>query len=896
MADVPVINPSGESVSIPEEQLDSALQQGYVSDPPEAQAARAKETQYGTLPEMGKTALEGFTQGIAGPASPAIEHYFGNEPAEDIRGREEVNPWTHGIAKAAGLGVGLLSGEGLPGAAVGIAEQLGLPTLGRAAVEMGILGVGDEASKAILQDPNQTATNAIAHVGLSAALGGALGLGGEMLANTFGKAGKAVANSKLGQWTGDMVDRLGYHVDNPNLGESLSDTLSKYYTDMKSMTDSVRGGEGIKAQDIAQALPPTTSPELVGHVEQVVGNIRSLGNRLEASPDIYSGGGTKAFRGYTNRLFDKLGITEQQRLLEEQSNLYDKITAIEKTPDVPQKLLDSLAEAQTTRSMVEGSAAIFGEDAISTAKSVEQDLLNKIETLKTDKSGTIRELHNSIDRIARTPKGILVKSPAELFTALDQFKRDIGPLSSWNAFTPNTEKPVSTAIKEIYGKVQDALEDKGAWGQAGKIQSDINDAWTKYIPALKDAEKSFTIPTAEGERIIDPGKMQTYINQTGKLSGEIKRGRMSDFLEASENFKNTLKDTYSRLGLEVPETTSPQALLDTTNTLSGGAKFADALVKRGLAKMGGQAIGGGVGAVAGSVVGAPGIGAALGSVGLGSVFESLLPTIGKSLFSKEASAPGLKAAVDFASSAIKADSTLNKGIRAIVSGNVIEAADRFIKSSPEELEKLDKLVGQLQQSPDKLLSIGSSLAHYMPDHSNMLAAQSSNIISYLSQKRPHAAQQLPFDREFEPNRVQDGAWKRTLQLADKPLSIMSLIQSGRSTAQDVQDMQNMYPQMMKSIQDKIMRQVLDVKSDKGTIPYSTRMHLSLFAGEPLDSTMTPQVAFAAQAVFAAANGSQSTADGAQKRSKGSNKALDKVPQTYATPLQARALEKQNKPV
>jgi len=789
MPRVPVIDPSGVSGDVEQTDLPAYLDQGYTQDSPEAQASRQKETKFGTPLEMAKTAVEGLGEGIAGPISPAIERLGGERP-EDIRSRAETNPWTHGISKAVGLGAGLMTGTGLPGLAVGAGKAVG-GTLARGAAEMAVLALGDEATKAVLQDPNQTATNAIANVGLSSVLGGAMGVAGKAASSLFGKVGDVLADSKMGKWVGDVKDRLGYHIDNPNPGTSLSDHMTQYYEDMKGLTDSVRGGEGLKAQDIAATLPESITPNIRNVMGDTIQHISGAVDKIAAEPAIYQGGAGKALEAYRDRLIT--GISEDS-------------------------------------------------------------------------------------------------SPKELFTALDQFKKDIAPLKKWNSLSPETEKPASKLIGDVYGKVQMALEDQGAWGEAGKIQSEVNQAWSKYIPALKDAEKSFTIPTAEGTRIIDPGKLQTYINQTDKLSGEIKRGRMQDFLEASENFKSTLKDTYSRLGLEAPTTISPQALLDTVQSLSSGAKFADTLVKRGLAKMGGQAIGGSVGAAAGSVVGMPAVGAALGSMGLGPVFESLLPTIVKPLLSKEANAPAVQAALDYAQAAVRTEGVLKRAVKAITSGTVLDISDRLIKSAPEELERLDKMVAEVSLAPDKLLNMGHNLAHYMPDHSSALTAHSSNIIQYLVSQKPHPASQLPFDREFKANDVHAGQWNRTLQLADKPLSILKTIQSGRSTMRDMQDMTAMYPQMLSNIKDKLMQGVLDAKSSGKSIPYATRMHMSLFVGEPLDSTMVPSSIQALQAVFAVAG----TPASPQKGSKGSTKALAKGPAMYATPSQARDQARQNK--
>ena len=48
----------------------------------------------------------------------------------------------------------------------------------------------------------------------------------------------------------------------------------------------------------------------------------------------------------------------------------------------------------------------------------------------------------------------------------------------------------------------------------------------------------------------------------------------------------------------------------------------------------------------------------------------------------------------------------------------------------------------------------------------------------------------------------------------------------------------------------LLSAMMDHTKDGGTIPYKQRQSLSLFTGQPLDSTMTPQSIMAVQNVYA----------------------------------------------
>jgi len=136
--------------------------------------------------------LEGAAQGFAGPLATGVELGLSklgvpNLSAEDIAGREQANPWTHGIGEAVGLGAGLLTGTGEAGLATNLAEHLA-PTattvagkVGSAAlsglISNGIIQGGNEISKAMLGqgDPQAPVASALLDIGASGLFGGVIG-------------------------------------------------------------------------------------------------------------------------------------------------------------------------------------------------------------------------------------------------------------------------------------------------------------------------------------------------------------------------------------------------------------------------------------------------------------------------------------------------------------------------------------------------------------------------------------------------------------------------------------------------------------------------------------------------------------------------------------------------
>ena len=82
-----------------------------------------------------------------------------------------------------------------------------------------------------------------------------------------------------------------------------------------------------------------------------------------------------------------------------------------------------------------------------------------------------------------------------------------------------------------------------------------------------------------------------------------------------------------------------------------------------------------------------------------------------------------------------------------------------------------------------------------------------------------------------------------------------------------------------------MEQLVDVKANKEFIPYETRLGLSLFLGQPLDATMTPQSIMANQKPQVPQENAEQQM--MPQRQKGSLKALDKYSNLFKTGSQAR---------
>lgn len=477
-------------------------------------------------------------------------------------------------------------------------------------------------------------------------------------------------------------------------------------------------------------------------------------------------------------------------------------------------------------------------------------------------------------------------TPAEIFEAAQAFKQELQSWSKFSKIAPPAiaEREFIRAAKDLSHTFRTALEDSGVWGKVAERQGVINKAFSEYLPTLKNFESKFTTEIA-GERVIDPGKVTTFLNQTGKMSGAVKREMLGNFIEAAEKYKKVIGDSHFNLGLESPiQSHSMAALKDALQELTPGAKLADTMVKKGLANLAGQGTGAVVGGAMGSAVGAPGIGAIVGQHALGPFFSSILPGIAKAVLDNPSSAAGLRGASEFGLAVIKGEAAINKGARAVFKSAREALPSTQTNVSQNDLDRLEKKMAAAEKNPEALLSIGQDAGHYMPAQAAAMAETAGRIMNYLGTVKPAPVKLAPLDEPIEPTKEQEETYRNALSIADKPLSILAKIQDNTLLPEDVKALVSMYPDLYTKLSQSLTNAMIEETSKGETVPYKLKQGLSLFLGQALDSTLTPMGIQAAQATFMVQR-AQPNPNVPQKQSKDKSKLSD-MTDRYQTSLQA----------
>lgn len=762
-------------------------------------APEIQQSQYGTPMEQGKAALEGVAQGVAGPLATQAELSMGVKP-EDMRAREEANPYTSMAGKIAGLGGSMMSGIG-EGAAVlklgeaagnmvkgaGLASKIGAAAADGAIQNMLVAG-GDEATKQLRADPDASMQSAVTNVGLSGLLGGSIS--GAL--GTVSPLWKAAFGDKGNQLIADFNGRMAEHMTGIDPATSVTKELSDHWDATNSVADPVYGANGLKSQQIEKAMP-------------------------EFHQDMADQAG---------RLSTSLGDT------------LDTMNA--KPNKFPPRLTDKLNDVKTSLDTALGNA----------------------------------------------------QQPSDIFNALQDAKQTLQSYGKFDKFvTPVDEGHdfVQTAKKLQYD-FRTALEDQKTWGDAGKAQQDINKAFSEYLPATKDFQSKFTSKVG-GDPIVDPGKVNTYINQLGKPNAEIKSQVLQNYLDASDKYRGKISDIYNNLGIDNPvPQSSLNATMQTFNKPTTGSKLADILVEKGLQSAGGKGIGAGIGSMVGSKLAIPGgefLGALVGAHVLGPFISSVMPIIAKPLMNQASNAAGLRAAAEAGQSMIRGQSLISRATE-----NLFKAGKDIIPTSlvpnATKLAKLDKLIQSTARQPAGNTEGVNNISHYMPDHGAAAASTVGRAVSYLSTLRPNTDPKAPLDNKIAPSSTSIANYNRQLENAEQPLMLLKRIKDGTLTSKDLTTVQTVYPDLYRTMAMKIMDSMTDHLTKGNTIPYQTRIGLSKFAAQPLDSSLQPMSIIAAQPQSPMPQPPGEQPGKGKPRKGAGGTALNKLSSTYQTQTQALA--------
>lgn len=859
------------------------------------------QDKYGGLGQQAIAGLEGVARGVAGPLAPLAERALGVDP-EDIRGREEANPWTHGIGEGVGLvgGAVALPQASLAGAmakageaakvATGLAEAANAASwgtkVGAAAVaqaaEMAVFQGSDEAAKLILQDPSVSAESAIANIGLAAALGGA---GGAFFAGAVNPLWEATAGPQVERLLTGLKDHLNGKAKIILPGET-EQALSSLGV---QVAPEIRAG----ISGDAKAVEQFTRLKEVQH-KQIIEGIDKL--RTDVTDSV-----AKALRIDPS----DVSVYSENEAGHELLNAFKKEYDIKYGP-VAEKLAKRDAEAAIIAIKDEARMQQYGQmlEKGMAETSVHSPYYKEWETyanrlLDAENIGAMDKIKTEINNRMRTPMldGQTKITLGEIKAAIAgfqeaQIEREAA-LAGAKALSKDLleERALANRSYAEFAKMSDDLTNhlgigdfRGAGGLKNKLTDKIaaEDLLKKFsirgnadfIPFLQQhfPETLQLVKEHELKRLLKPavlsskGEMPINVN---KLSDIVAKG-----MAGQKEYINAILPPGALEKIEAAKTIL-NAIPNPKSSGTAGwlSKVMDKMPQSALA---------GIGMLTGhNPVSSYLVGEVVQRLGKNAPEAARLAYLRFLATDQPVSGKGFKAAVEFIHAVQKGESVLNKAAQNVLKPGV-EVLTPKQWPTPKSIEKLDKMVADAQDKPAAIADRqgDSGVGTYLPDHQVSLTQSATAAVEYLKTLKPHPQKLSPLGAEVPPTPEQEARYKRALEIAQQPAVVLSHMKDGTMQLSDLKDLQAMYPGVYQRMAQKLSNTMIDRKADDAPIPYKTRMGLSLFLGQPLDATMDPMSIISAQPKPIQPN-PQPPQSGGNRPAK-----LGKTVKSYQTPLQA----------
>lgn len=878
------------SMPVAEESVAAASPAGVPAGLDDFIGEEVKQEKYGSLGQQALTAVEGAGVGASFGLSSGLEKALGVTP-EDMQGRKEVNPGLHTAGEVAGLAASALipvAGEanlmakagqagakavGLGAAKAGFMNQVGHHAV-RGAFEGALFQGGDEVSKMFMNDPTQSAETAIADIGLATVLGGVFG-------GAFGAAAEGLKKVAPGKFVSEL-DHAAVEAGDFKASVEASDLIKPEQKkgilaglmEQKPEAKEIRDAAKRLGADVMEGM--TSASRDVQMMEDSLLNGAQTVSGIKRR-QLYADGYRKA----TSAIDESIGAEGVYSKAELGNIMKDTIVKQIDEQNAPiAQLYNELKQYHAVIPLSEKSGPAIARNIAklpefklspsSPEAQLAKRVMNEIENLKTvDDIKTYKSiLTRSVSPTASSGEKRMVSILADKLTDLEE--ASIERFAKSQMKTPQAKERIMALIdqrkaansqyKTFINKVQTLSEQLGK-GRVYGVQDALN--FIKDLNPEKVTERLFAKNNSEFLKFFSkefPEQMELMKNyqKSALRDAASKTGELSP--KVLFNNINKLEPEIQKTLFNAKEL---QALRDAETYIRAFPKNFNPSGTSGMS-------------AAREFFQSP-TGMAIGNA-RDFAIEKFIKLVNQ--------APEVRNAVSLGESTVKGWKTTTKAVK-----SVFDAGKDSLPSNVVPLitkrEKLAKLVEEYNKNPEKMLQMGDN--NPVDEYNTAFASTSARAVQYLNTLRPDTNPKNPLDAKLPVNPVQQAAYNRALDIAQQPLVVLKHIKEGTLTSNDVVTLKTIYPGLYNQLSEKLMGQMIDHVHKGEAVPYSTRIGLSLFMGQPLDSTLTPQGISSAQP----SPEQQAMRDSQQSPGKApaasSMKGLDKMSSQYRTPSQAAEL-------
>lgn len=650
-------------------------------------------------------------------------------------------------------------------------------------------------------------------------------------------AGLGVEGSLIGG-TGTTADE--YALGDPNL--NAQKIISNYGIGL-----ALGSGLGALSKGVEAALP-AASEKLSSALENIKGKVSSIGE--DAPEGSWLDSIHKGINGVDK---DPVSIREMS------SNIGDVYKA---SKEAAKDLYETAAPANIGKAL----ESMPLQDAQEKAFGIYDQIESKVNDLKSNpedySSSQVKQINNKVSDLQNDLVG--AKSAFEVHTALTDFAKDISKDIKFDKIPTASQQAVQQEMKGMNGLVRDSLSNADQWGEAANHYSQVNTQYNSYKTALKNFESNFMKKevSASGTKkfIMDPSKVQSFFNNTGDVSQDLKSQYLNDFMNQSQSLSKANENYYGYKAAEqslsdriTQQAQKHEELSDVAQAMKNKVKQSSGVQGALTGVLPTELVLHGIGAshpvAAALSLGYKGYKLLNNPYELGSKLNSTVNTF--------------KALGNIANGVSK---KIASGSRAIFSSNPVRGAivsEAANESYDKRVERIQELASNTDSLVDNMTKNTQALYDSAPNISGGIHSTMINAVNYLNSKIPRPANPMFGSDDFEPSESQRDQFNGVYNVVNDPISVLNQVREGSLSNDQLAAVQTVYPHLMDEMRKTVMEQMTPEKVKEMT--YSSKMVLAKFLGQPLDESMTPTALLSNQAVL---QGPQQSSQGMTKTPKG----------------------------
>lgn len=861
---VPLNDAQGNPFSAPYEEAGSLVSSGSHFQPTADQLQYLlNKTHYESASQQALTFVEGALEANTMGASGAIAAKSGLTTEKDILNRKEFNPGLHATGEIAGTvaGLALAPETSIPGliSKAGRAAELAVAGRGvfnkaaqlatRNAIEGGLFTASHEINERLLGNPDSSGEHMLANIGMGAALGGGLGIalspiaaGAEKIMDKGrGFLGRNVPDaSSIVERGGSMAELIPHTGISTAEREGVLKGLSELKPNAKeikeaaSLLDAPVLESQISSSKFVQDLDSTLmkSPSWTGIKRQqlaregfmaVEGAIdESLGSPLQMSK-------ADAGEAIKKGLIDK--FSEESKPITE---IYNQIKQVGQEVPLEEGLIKSAAKQMTDIDGLLSSKGLPISEAspgYQLAKRVSEELPNL---------GTIDDLRLYSQRIGQDT----IAKPELKYVASQIQKRlseleETAVLKYANETLPEAKSLIEQhqVAKKAYGALRDKMEEigdiVGKKLRRGEGVTAFTD-WLSETTPEKIADRLFTKDNSKflsffeknfpQESEILKGLKKTQIRDAANVDGYVNPNKvLREVDKLGPEIKKFLFDKESLQKIEASKTYMESLPKDVNP--SGTAKTLQLFefLKNPI------------------------------SFGMQQASDFLKDKFIKQIVAANpGQAPLINSLVHVANMTAKVGRGIERHSGAIFG----KAAQTMIESNnkkeqryanePLPMNKVGTMVKRYMADPEGLidhLTNGTmAISDSAPQVTQSFTAATARGLQFLSTKMPSEDKAAPLDANPKPSNVEVMKFNRYAEIVSDPTQVLLHVKNGTVLPQDLEALSAVYPTLYEDMKGVVLTKLTDHLSMKNAnaIPYKTKLGLSLFLGQNLDSSLMPQ--------------------------------------------------------